>query len=144
MGVSLKEKRKAKEYKVVLSQKLSKILGNRYVIMNKEETEILDDAGGYGYKTRQGALACYEWKRDVYDKRKEYADKNMAEEEWEAREYVREFCKENPKLIRDLQNLMFYRKKKNRPMSDEEIINFLNSQDIDFFPFTLKQLLKYW
>ena len=139
-----REKRKKRDYKVVFSPSLSKVLGNRYVIMDRAEKEILDDAGGYGYKTRKGAVACFEWKRDVYDKQIDYKDEHLDSNEYEAKLYVQEFCRQNPTLIKNLRELMFYRKKKNRPMSDDEIIHFLNSQEIEFFPFTLPQLLRYW
>ncbi|QVK19782.1 hypothetical protein KHQ81_15865 (plasmid) [Mycoplasmatota bacterium] len=35
---------------------------NRYVIVNKETGEIIDDCQGYGYKTKQKAYVSYNYK----------------------------------------------------------------------------------
>ncbi len=37
----------------------------RYVIVNQETGEIMDDARGYGYKSKQNAYACYGYKRKM-------------------------------------------------------------------------------
>ena len=34
----------------------------RYIIIDKETGEVLDDAQGYGYKTKRNAYACYGYK----------------------------------------------------------------------------------
>ena len=49
-------------YKVIKSENLSSAYEERYVIVCKETNEILDDAQGYGYKTKQRAHASYAYK----------------------------------------------------------------------------------
>ena len=34
----------------------------RYIIIDKETGEVLDDAQGYGYKTKRNAYACFGYK----------------------------------------------------------------------------------
>lgn len=51
-----------KKFKAVKSEILSKLDGDRYIIVNTETGEILDDAQGYGFKSVQKAYACYSYK----------------------------------------------------------------------------------
>ena len=49
-------------YIVAKSAKLSKRYEPRYVIVDEETGEILDNANGYGYKTRQAAHKSWAYK----------------------------------------------------------------------------------
>ena len=53
------------------SKKLSKGYDRRYVIIDKETGEILDDAQGYGYRTPQKTYAAYGYKTRDKSKDKE-------------------------------------------------------------------------
>lgn len=54
----------------------------RYVIMNKETGEVLDDAQGYGYRSAQKAYAAYAWKTRDRSKDKEKQAKEKAIRTW--------------------------------------------------------------
>lgn len=41
---------------------MSKRKDERYVMVNLETGEIVDDCRGYGYKTKQSAYACFGYK----------------------------------------------------------------------------------
>ena len=47
---------------VIESEKLSNEYDRRYVVIDKDTGEILDDAQGYGYKSAQKAHAAYAYK----------------------------------------------------------------------------------
>lgn len=61
---------------------LSDVYDRRYVIINKETGEILDDAQGYGYKSPQKAYAAYNYKTRDRSKDKERAVKRKKIEAW--------------------------------------------------------------
>lgn len=48
--------------KVIKSEELSSAYDKRYIIINTETGEVVDDAQGYGYKTPQKAHAAYAYK----------------------------------------------------------------------------------
>lgn len=48
--------------KAIRSESLSKLYDYRYVIVDIDTGEILDDAQGYGYRTAQKAYAGYNYK----------------------------------------------------------------------------------
>lgn len=50
------------DYKVVKSERLSRATSKRWVVIDPSTGEILDDAQGYGYRTKQSALAGYGYK----------------------------------------------------------------------------------
>ncbi|EGP5496618.1 hypothetical protein ACPTF9_12250 [Enterococcus faecium] len=51
-----------KKYRAKLSPTLSKRKDERYVMVNLETGEIVDDCRGYGYRTKQSAYACFGYK----------------------------------------------------------------------------------
>lgn len=71
-----------KNYKVIKSNKLSTKYEDRYVIVNAETEELLDDAQGYGYKTPQKAHACWKYKTRDKSKDKEKAEKRKIVKTW--------------------------------------------------------------
>lgn len=57
-------------YKAIVDSELtkkSKHGHDRYVIVDIETGEILDDAQGYGYKSKEGAYKCFGYKRKRAD-----------------------------------------------------------------------------
>ncbi|EOS7966764.1 hypothetical protein DW628_RS13750 [Enterococcus hirae] len=54
-----------KKYHATLSSSLSKRKEERYVMVNLETGEIVDDCRGYGFKSKHAAYACfgYKWTR---------------------------------------------------------------------------------
>lgn len=45
--------------KIIENEKLSRYGESRYIIINNETGEIVDDAQGYGYKSINRALNCF-------------------------------------------------------------------------------------
>ena len=111
----------------------------RYIIIDKDTGEIIDDAQGYGYKTKRKAYACYGFKNR--DKSKD------AEKEYKKR-CVRRFCKANPDFISFLEQIEFeiYVGK----WGIEDVFNtklvreiFEENGYIEL-EFTIPEFLKYW
>lgn len=66
------------EIQVVKSKELSDWFDNRYVIINKETQEVVDDAQGYGYKSKEKALASWAYK----NRNKKIIQKETAIKKW--------------------------------------------------------------
>ncbi len=47
---------------VIPSEVLSSEYDRRYIVIDKDSGEVLDDAQGYGYKTARGAHAAWAYK----------------------------------------------------------------------------------
>ena len=62
VNVNQQEKAEKKNIIVVKSECLSSYSDERYIIVDPETGEILDDAQGYGYKSKRNAYACWTWK----------------------------------------------------------------------------------
>lgn len=71
-----------KEVQAVESKTLSTRYEKRFVIVDKENGEILDDAQGYGYKSAQKAYAAWNYKNRDKSKDKERAKKRNAIKKW--------------------------------------------------------------
>lgn len=67
---------------VIESKELSAPYQKRYVVINKDTGEILDDAQGYGYKTPQKAYAAYNYKNTSKKKRREKLAKERHIRQW--------------------------------------------------------------
>lgn len=119
-----------KNYKVVPTKKehiedygdgiIDKITETRYIIINEETGEILDDAQGYGYKTAKKAHAAWWYKhRD-----KEYIAKENK---------VYEYLKSNKKLCDDIFDEMWYCTKDNDDFNSKNVEAILvNYPDCNF------------
>lgn len=53
---------KKRNVKVVESKTLSSRYDRRFVIVDEETENVLDDAQGYGYKSKQKAMAAWSYK----------------------------------------------------------------------------------
>lgn len=87
-----------KTYKAIKSKELSEPNNPRYVIVDINTNEVLDDAQGWGYKSVKNAYAAYGYK--TRDKSK-YAKKKQEEQA------IRQWWKKHKKLKRDLEYLAF-------------------------------------
>lgn len=72
----------SKKVKAVLSPALSSQYNPRYVIIDTETGEILDDAQGYGYTSAQKAHIGYSYKTRDQTKDKEKAEQKLAVHLW--------------------------------------------------------------
>ena len=70
----------------------------RYIIIDKETGEVIDDAQGYGYKTKRNAYACYGYKT---------RDKSKDPEKEYKKKCVKRFCKQHPAFIHLLEQIEF-------------------------------------
>ena len=59
---------------VLASESLSKEGEKRYIIIDKETGEVLDDAQGYGFRSRRKAYAAYTYKQHNSDVKKERSE----------------------------------------------------------------------
>ena len=71
---------------VIESEKLSNEYDRRYVVIDKDTGEILDDAQGYGYKSAQKAHAAYAYKT---------RDKSKDAEELAKKKHILKWLKEH-------------------------------------------------
>lgn len=56
-------------YEVIYSNKLSQEMGDkRYIVIDTQTGEILDNANGYGYKSEQNATRAFEYKLEHQEK----------------------------------------------------------------------------
>ncbi len=87
-----------RKVRAVPDRSLSDRYSTRYVIVDMETGEILDDAQGYGYRTAQKAYACWGYKT---------RDKSRDAEKAEKRAHIRAWMKENRKFMGALEEISF-------------------------------------
>lgn len=81
--------------KVVRGEELSKPYDNRYVVIDEDTGEILDDAQGYGYKNIKGAYSAWNYKHKDQDKKEKKKQRRTAARNWlKEHTEVTEFKKE--------------------------------------------------
>lgn len=68
--------------KAVKIDKLSSKYSDRFVIIDEDTGEVLDDAQGYGYKTAQKAYSAFAYKNRDKSKDKEKAEKKKQIKKW--------------------------------------------------------------
>ncbi|WP_432630269.1 hypothetical protein [Brotaphodocola sp.] len=83
---------------VVEDKKLSKQYEKRFVVVDKETGEILDDAQGYGYKTIKNAYSAYAYKT---------RDKSKDKERLERKKYIQRWMKEHKDFVRLMDQVAF-------------------------------------
>ena len=71
-----------RNYKVIHSESLSKPYDLRYICVDPETGEILDDAQGYGYKSAQKAHAAFQYKNQSKAQKKAKAQKKKRVADW--------------------------------------------------------------
>ena len=86
------EGKKLKSEKVIINN------NPRFIIVDSETGEVLDDAQGYGYKTIEGAFKAYKFKRLTNDERKERENKIALVKKW---------IKHNKKIMNLLEEICF-------------------------------------
>lgn len=130
----VKSSQKVKRYQAIYSHDLSGKYEPRYVIVDTETGEIVDDAQGYGYKSKENAYKAWGYKSKV---------KNPKKHKNDMKKKVMEFKKEHKGLMKRLDDLMFYAFKDNEKITNKDIKGFLKENGIEELPFTINELLKY-
>ena len=100
------------DYKVIRSKQLSKGYDNRYVIVDKKTNQVLDDANGYGYKSKENAHRCWTYKNRSQE------DRNKINKKYEA---VIKWIDKNKKIIDELDNIAFYAFKDGDELTTKDI-----------------------
>lgn len=78
---------KKRNVKVVESKTLSSRYDRRFVIVDEETENVLDDAQGYGYKSKQKAMAAWSYKN---------RDKSKDAEKRKKQRIIKDWLKEHP------------------------------------------------
>jgi len=117
----------------------SAIMEKRYIIVDTESGEIVDDAQGYGYKTAQKAYAGWYYKNRDKSKDKEKAEKERIIARW---------MRENKKFVRLLDSVAFdiqTRKCDYGDKLDTKLVrDLLKKNGYKDLPFSAGELLRYW
>ena len=126
-------------YKVVKSEKLSEDFNPRFIIIEADTGEIIDDAQGYGYKSAQKAHSTYHYKTKP---------KKKKHQEHQQKQKVKTFCKQNKGFIKLIETLIFEAYKEGR----QSELNLQFYKDMfkehgfkeNELPFTIKEFKKYF
>jgi hypothetical protein len=127
-------------WKVIESKELSEDSWNkRYVVVDIETGEVLDNAQGYGYKSVQKAYAGYGYKTRDKSKDAEKAEKHRIIQNW---------CKEHKSFVRDLEDYAFHIWKgsygPDEKFNAELVRKMFNNYGYTDLPFTAGEFLRYW
>ena len=116
------------DYIVAKSAELSKRYEPRYVIVNKETGEILDDANGYGYKSLQAAHKGWAYKSKPKEEKDKLNKQHLI---------VMNLIKENKKVVSGLEDMYFYAFKDGIEVTNKDVEEVIGKHD----EFTTKQFL---
>ena len=92
------EKLEKRNIVVVKSEDLSSYSDDRYIVVDPRTGEILDDAQGYGYKSKRNAFACWAWKT---------RDKSKDEEKAQRRSHIQKWIEAHSDFTDDLEQCWF-------------------------------------
>lgn len=117
---------------------LSKKYEKRFVVVDKNTGEILDDAQGHGYKTVRNAYAAYSYKT---------RDKSKDKEKLVKRKHIQQWMKEHKDFVKMMDTFSFEIAKGSWGPDDKFDAKFVkkmlsdNGLETDF---TAGELLKVW
>ncbi|TXH11000.1 MAG: hypothetical protein E6R04_03360 [Spirochaetes bacterium] len=121
------------DIKVVPSDSLSKPYDRRYVVIEESTGKVLDDAGGYGYKTPQKAHRGWAYK----SKPKAERDKRDA-----LKSQVRQWCSDHDSFMDDLMQEQLYTMKDGESFTAEDVRKLLKYHGLKP-PFSVAELLRH-
>ncbi len=124
-----------KDITVIEAEHLSTYYQKRYIIVNKETGEIIDDAQGYGYKSIKGAYAAFVYLNRDKSKDKEKADKTKKIKAW---------MKEHKYFIRDLDGVALDAIKGSDDVIDAKFIENLLVEHNLVPEFSAAELYRVW
>lgn len=126
------------EIKVIESELLSEPYDKRFVVVDKDTSEILDDAQGYGYKSIKKAYAAYSYKNRDKSKDKEKAKRNK---------HIKEWMKEHKDFVDTMDICAFEAAKESNNPGEEFNAKFIKNLLDEFnleVDFTPQELLNVW
>lgn len=121
--------------KAVRSNSLSTKYDARYVLIDEETGEIVDDAQGYGYKSIQKAYAGGSYKFRDKSKDTAKAEKEGLMEKW---------MRENKDFVGLMDAVAFDSIKCHERFDAKIVKELLTNNGYKDLPFTANELLKYW
>ena len=116
--------------KVVVSDSLSRGYDKRYVVVDEATGQVLDDAQGYGYKSRQNAHRGYSYKSMPPKKQRQREEIKHQVERW---------CAAHPDLMQHFEQAMFYAIKDGENITEADVREILAGQGVEL-PFPVKDL----
>lgn len=125
--------------KVIRSDKLSSLYDNRFVVIDVNTREVLDDAQGYGYKTKQKAYAAFYYKKNntKSDTKRKKALKRIIEK----------WLDKNEDFKDDIEYWVFQIVAKGCTdvvLNEETVNDLLKHHNAELKSFSVKQLLEYF
>ena len=124
----------AQNISVIESEKLSGKYDKRYVVVDKDTGEVLDDAQGYGYKSAQKAHAAYAYKT---------RDRSKDAEKRSKKKHIQKWLKEHEDFGQLMEDTAFDCVKCGEPFNAELVRKMLKSNNLDT-DFTARELLQVW
>ncbi|WRM43415.1 hypothetical protein [Staphylococcus phage LY01] len=132
-----------KDFKAILSPKLSKQNDPRYIIVD-DKNNILDDSKGNGYTSKYKAYRGYSYKQRNKENIRKKAIENSNKERAIKNE-IKRFLKENPEVEMDIFNKEFDNKCMGYDLNEKDLINIFEEKSLSFNKlfFDSKQLIDY-
>ena len=119
---------------VIESEKLSGEYDKRYVVVDKDTGEVLDDAQGWGYKSVQKAYAAYSYKT---------RDKSKDAEKRAKKRHILAWLKEHKGFSQLMEGVAFDCVKCGEPFNAALVKKLLKENNLDP-DFTAGELLRVW
>ena len=123
---------------VMEDSKLSKGYEKRFVVVDKNTGEILDDAQGYGYKTIRSAYSAYAYKT---------RDKSKDKEKLAKKKHIQKWMKEHRDFVKMMDTIAFEIAKGSWGSDDKfnaKLVKEMLSENELEIDFTVSELLKVW
>ena len=123
---------------VMEDSKLSKGNEKRFVVVDKNTGEILDDAQGYGYKTIRNAYSAYAYKT---------RDKSKDKEKLAKKKHIQRWMKEHKNFVEMMDTIAFEIAKGSWEPDDKfnaKLVKKMLSENGLEVDFTASELLKVW
>lgn len=95
MNINNRNELQKNDITVVQSEELSDAHNNRYVIVDKQTGDVLDDANGWGYKTKQKAYSSWSYKTKAT---KNGEDINVSDYKYNNRK-IKEWMKDHKEFV---------------------------------------------
>ena len=119
---------------VIESANLSSEYDKRYVVVDKDSGQVLDDAQGYGYKSIQKAYAAYSYKT---------RDKSKDAEKRAKKRHILTWLKEHKDFAGLMEAVAFDSVKCGEPFNAATVKQMLKENNLDT-DFTAGELLRVW
>lgn len=121
--------------KAVFCEGLSTPGNPRYILIDADTGEVLDDAQGYGYKTQRKAHAAYSYKTLSAEQRRQKAV---------VRRKVRDWLERRPQIQDQLLSLALRAELDHRTLENADVQNLLAQFGYRQLDFGIEDLLEYF